>query len=603
MTQKPHFEIGLVLAGAVSAGAYTAGVMDFFIEAIEDYYAAKKEPDWTGPTHDVRTPIITGASAGGMTGSIVAIQVFHKMTHVNPDTPEPASGDNYLYSSWVKQIGIGNLLSTVDLEDGGGVKSLLCSKAIDDIVDHAREKITGAPVSPEWTGRDEERALRLRLTLSNMTGVPYGFNLDGSQDPNRKQYGMLNYGDYRDFKIGGDRPAEEPGTFVLDFGPQFDKDWDELYAAAKATGAFPIGLAPRQIGRPREDYRYSDRVGLDIIEAILNEAGQAKLRRSFERVTPPELFFKDQPEAYRFVSVDGGMVDNEPLELARRYLAGAKGMNDRGAAEAKKAVIMVAPFPNFLKRPEDVTGERLVDVAPRLLGTAIGQARFKPAELELALNPEVYSRFLIAPQRLSGPRAKQGLTEIACGELGAFSGFLHESFRRHDYLLGRRNAQAFLRWHFNLSEENSLFDDFANPARRAEWYVREVGPDGAEGAPKTAEPGKARLLPIIPLTERLRRPIVIPKADYPKWEALRRGTEGRDELDKQIRRRATAVAQVLIDRDLSHFIDAPWPFNLAVGAGVKKFAVDAITKKARAEIDKALGKIEEAFGAELDAAP
>ena len=31
---KGVFEIGLVLAGAVSAGAYTAGVIDFLLEAL-----------------------------------------------------------------------------------------------------------------------------------------------------------------------------------------------------------------------------------------------------------------------------------------------------------------------------------------------------------------------------------------------------------------------------------------------------------------------------------------------------------------------------------------------------------------------------------------
>ena len=32
------FEIGLVMAGAVSAGAYTAGVVDFLIRALDQWY-------------------------------------------------------------------------------------------------------------------------------------------------------------------------------------------------------------------------------------------------------------------------------------------------------------------------------------------------------------------------------------------------------------------------------------------------------------------------------------------------------------------------------------------------------------------------------------
>ena len=50
----PTFEIGFVLAGAISAGCYSAGVMDFIIEALDDYYAEKDKPGWNGPKHDVQ---------------------------------------------------------------------------------------------------------------------------------------------------------------------------------------------------------------------------------------------------------------------------------------------------------------------------------------------------------------------------------------------------------------------------------------------------------------------------------------------------------------------------------------------------------------------
>src|SRR6478609_2732866 len=71
---KP-FYIGLCLAGAVSAGAYTAGVIDYLIEALQDWQQRKesKEPDV--PTHNVQIPIIGGASAGGMTGLILSSAV------------------------------------------------------------------------------------------------------------------------------------------------------------------------------------------------------------------------------------------------------------------------------------------------------------------------------------------------------------------------------------------------------------------------------------------------------------------------------------------------------------------------------------------------
>ena len=41
MAPKP-FRIGVNMAGAVSAGAYTAGVLDFLIEALDTWYEAKE---------------------------------------------------------------------------------------------------------------------------------------------------------------------------------------------------------------------------------------------------------------------------------------------------------------------------------------------------------------------------------------------------------------------------------------------------------------------------------------------------------------------------------------------------------------------------------
>lgn len=36
------FEVGLVLSGTVSAGPYTAGVIDYLIEALDAWYEAKR---------------------------------------------------------------------------------------------------------------------------------------------------------------------------------------------------------------------------------------------------------------------------------------------------------------------------------------------------------------------------------------------------------------------------------------------------------------------------------------------------------------------------------------------------------------------------------
>ena len=47
------FELALVLGGTVSAGAYTAGAVDFLIEALDCWTNARDTGDGSAPQHKV----------------------------------------------------------------------------------------------------------------------------------------------------------------------------------------------------------------------------------------------------------------------------------------------------------------------------------------------------------------------------------------------------------------------------------------------------------------------------------------------------------------------------------------------------------------------
>lgn len=573
------FEIGLTMAGAVSAGAYTAGVMDFFIEALDAYTEAKKAPGWDGPTHDVRIPIMSGASAGGMTSAICALHFFRgSFDHVWPQDEKkkvPQRRRNRLYSSWVEDIDIRRLLETSDIDGrpGAPVRSLLCCKVIDEIVKDAFD--LDGPIRPrEWVGRDGERCVRVRLTLTNMRGVPYAFEIYGAADPRR--YGMLNHADLLDFKIGV-APSQEPGVYALDVSNTDTAEWELFRTAAKATGAFPIGLSPRLISRDASQYAYISRIrygdGL-IAPDVPDEAGKP----------------------YEFVSVDGGTIDNEPLELTRRYLSGGAGRhNISDGVGTRKAVILIAPFPNFLEAKEQDAQApsanedeelSLARIAGTLLSTLTDQARFKPDELRKAADQDYYTRYLISPAR-DDQRPMALKYPIACGALGGFSGFLHQSFRRHDYLLGRRNAQAFLRWHFVLPETAELFDEFKGD--REKWIVREAG--GAAKAVSTRF-GKndLRALPIIPLVgDLMDKEIAIPAEDLPDVGAV--FGPARDPLDGLIQRRAKAVVGRLVDVHLNFDGFFAWAERI----GAKNIGTQFAVRKATGKIAEAVDDVRQAF--------
>src|SRR5262245_1960975 len=106
------FEIGLVMAGAISAGAYTAGVIDFLIQALDEWEKAKEQArkdiaegkPTDCPMHEVRIKVLAGASAGGMTAGLAAGLLgmkFESVTALPPAGQALRPTNNNLYRSWV----------------------------------------------------------------------------------------------------------------------------------------------------------------------------------------------------------------------------------------------------------------------------------------------------------------------------------------------------------------------------------------------------------------------------------------------------------------------------------------------------------------------
>ena len=121
--QAPAFKIGISMAGAVSAGAYTAGVLDFLAEALDAWYNAKARGEAV-PSHDVSIEVMSGASAGGMCAAISSVMLQENFQHI--DDPEKHSHPlpvgtvpNRLYESWVNKIDIHKLLQINDVKHAG----------------------------------------------------------------------------------------------------------------------------------------------------------------------------------------------------------------------------------------------------------------------------------------------------------------------------------------------------------------------------------------------------------------------------------------------------------------------------------------------------
>lgn len=497
------FDIGLVGAGAISAGAYSAGVVDFLVYALDSWYA-ERETDLSLPAHHVRLSVFSGASAGAMTAALAT-------AYLGSDQPSIASeadarryaGHNKLFECWVNGTDIEDLLATRDLTDPTTpIQSILDSTVLTDVAGR------GLDITPRATRRPYvAENFELVMTVTNLRGVPYGFAMDS--DP-PSSFDMSQHADYLHFRINDRGNYALPNRYTLswqELGLQTSAIKEQMVTAALASGAFPFGLAPRQLQHVIEGG------GSDYYSARLWPVPTPDSEHPHRCVTdmPIHASWGELPANYhyQFQCVDGGVMDNEPLELARRLLAGAEGFNERDGSASDRALLLIDPFPSNSSFNIDYKpASGLLRLALTLFQTLQKQARFKPDELLLAARSSVRSRFMIAPKRGSETYA------IACGSLGGFGGFLKRSFRAHDYFLGRRNAQHFLRHHFVLPEDNPLFRPASgwSEANIAQWCSKD-----SHGHPVLDEQGR-RLLPIIPLVG-LADSVECPLTPWPRYEA------------------------------------------------------------------------------------
>ena len=103
-TKSGTFHLGITMAGAVSAGAYTAGFMDYVLEALNAWEEAKEkhkdDPNSPIPNHDVMIDAIGGASAGGMVSMITSLALCAGNIQPVREVSNTKTG-NILYDSWV----------------------------------------------------------------------------------------------------------------------------------------------------------------------------------------------------------------------------------------------------------------------------------------------------------------------------------------------------------------------------------------------------------------------------------------------------------------------------------------------------------------------
>lgn len=466
------FRIGIAMAGAVSAGAYTAGVIDYLLESLSRWEKAKeknksiaekikletnpqqveklkKQYDPSVPMHDVIIDVIGGSSAGGMTAAITTLSLFEGIRPIN-EVENPNKEGNKLYDSWVNLNDdfendvptLHQMLGTEDISEGKGVLSFLNSRPIDAIAEKAMNLTRIQPYLPDYISKD----LEVILTITSLRGIPLAVNFYEEQkksgdEPPKPAHKMSLHKGVAHFRLQRDGdPAENEGP--LPFNPKEELHRRALLDAAIATGAFPLGLAPRHIRNISKNYLE----GM-VKRMFARRDAQGNLDQSLSaRLLHIEL--EDKP--FDFYAVDGGTVNNEPFGEVIKALESKY----KDQAEKNYAILMIDPFPNFEKEaaPDIAKRPTILDLAPMVIGAIRGQAMIKESDLVEGLTDDHTLRMIFPSRRFKNEKGEMEKDPypISCGSLDGFGGFFSRDFREHDFQLGRKNCQSFLRNYFGI---------------------------------------------------------------------------------------------------------------------------------------------------------
>lgn len=197
-TQSPKL-VTLICSGGMSLGAYMGGV---FYELVKE--AVKSNPQ-------ININIITGASAGAMSGAVAAYYLLgggrDKLLSGNVE-------DDLFYQAWVEKADMKFIEELQPEEIQSKNLSVLSGEAINKIADVIKE----APPIPETT-----KPLALLMTVTNLQG-------------------LLN-------NQGGTKVITNAETRVFKFAHGIDTNtinerWEKVVLSARVSGAFPVAFPP-----------------------------------------------------------------------------------------------------------------------------------------------------------------------------------------------------------------------------------------------------------------------------------------------------------------------------------------------------------------------
>ncbi|WP_459710694.1 hypothetical protein [Paraburkholderia sp. 2C] len=437
---------------------------------------------------------MTGSSGGGINAILAARALHYRFPHAPMHSAAAVSerSPNPFYDIWVNDIDITDLLDNSDLQPGMEITSILNGTALDKIAcsalkypsaDRAHASVV-ASAGRSWV----YNPLSIVVTHTNLTGIPYaqpfsGLGLSEEYFTNHADYVQL----YAGFSPSPESPSPNvkylPHSPYLNVPAGFDLapapvpsnlkplQWPDIAQNALGTSAYVFGFPARTV--KREGIHYAYRFVMD------NESGK------YNWITPlwsGMASSSDELTNYSFTALDGGFTNNEPILFASQAVEGLQIDSPKESSYAQCAIILIDPLCHPPHRPQESTRLTLAKLLAPTIHMFSGAGRFGTADMAGFLRSDTYNRFLIAPKRKSDSGITLAGGAALCSDgLGAFLGFMCRDFREHDFMLGRRNCQAFLTGTLVLSRENKVFS--GHHPEISDGYGGPRPPDGMNECP------------------------------------------------------------------------------------------------------------------------
>lgn len=545
-TKEGEIHIGLVMAGAVTAGAFTGGVMDYLLNSLESWQQAYQNNDPRAPRPNVKIDTMTGASAGSIAAAVTLIGLLTKQCESVDDDPKEKQTNNLHYDTWVKfglnegETIIDKIFETGDIGAKGDVKSLLNTGFMDDIILQIKKLVEETEELCELPPYINNN-LEILMTLSNLRGIP--IDLSFSQNSKQVVHSMTYHKAFTHFEYN--KEGDDAARLPLDL--KIPESLHLFLNSARASGAFPIGLKAVPFKKISKDY----------------------IKANLKQIFGEEVSLNPRIKGdYEFLAVDGGMTNNEPIAEAIRILKSRKttertdtirnitqqmnmsaaDINETFKADVavelnqKNPIILIDPFPSYVesmkreRKEYQLDRDNIFQLVPQLLSTLRNQVLFKENDI-VDLFSDTSNRKMIWPTRYD-ETGKKLSNPIATGGMGGFTGFFDKSFRHHDYMLGKKNCQNFVRYYFNQSIED---------AEASGWTAEQI--EEFHIIDKDTQEKRVPIIPDFRITGREKDRSFLPKIEednFPDWPQVDEKQFIKDQLKPKLKNRVDGILKSLL---------------------------------------------------------